>query len=74
VAGRLQSLIQNTIAPHTWQGVGGNGRIDYYPLGRALVISQTPDVHEMIEAFLTGLRELQKAGQPREAEPKATGQ
>ncbi|MCS6850562.1 MAG: hypothetical protein NZ700_05260 [Gemmataceae bacterium] len=55
----LIKLITNTIAPHTWSDVGGPGTIDYFPLGMALVINQTPDVQEQVAELLEALRRLQ---------------
>src|SRR5262249_53933029 len=42
----LMKLIANTVAPQSWNDVGGPGTIDYFPIGMALVINQTPDVQE----------------------------
>jgi hypothetical protein len=56
---RLIRLITNTIAPQSWSEVGGPGIIDYFPLGMALVVSQTSDVQDQIAELLTGLRRLQ---------------
>ena len=53
----LMRLIRGTIAPASWAEVGGRGTIDYFPLGMALVINQTPAVQEQIDALLHSLRE-----------------
>src|SRR5690242_10036323 len=55
---RLMDLITSAIAPRTWASVGGPGSIDYYPLGQALVINQTPDVQEQIADLLAAMRRL----------------
>jgi type II secretory pathway component GspD/PulD (secretin) len=55
----LIRLIMNVIAPTTWREVGGQGTIDYYPLGMALVITQTPDIQEQVADLLGALRRLQ---------------
>jgi len=55
----LIRLITNTVSPQTWTEVGGQGTIDYYPLGMALIINQTPDIQEQIAEFLAALRRLQ---------------
>jgi type II secretory pathway component GspD/PulD (secretin) len=55
----LIKLITNTIAPQSWASVGGQGTIDFYPLGMALVINQTPDIQEQVAELLTALRRLQ---------------
>src|SRR5207244_11263657 len=39
----LINLIQNTVAPNSWKDVGGQGTIQYYPLGMALVVNQTQE-------------------------------
>jgi hypothetical protein len=54
----LIRLITRTIKSASWDVQGGSGTIDYYPVGRALVVSQTPDVQEQIEDFLASLQAL----------------
>ncbi|MCI0380797.1 MAG: hypothetical protein L0215_24705 [Gemmataceae bacterium] len=56
---KLMRLLANSIAPKTWSEAGGSGTIQYFPLGMALVISQTPEVHAEIQAMLAALRRLQ---------------
>src|SRR5207245_976261 len=55
----LIRLIQSVIAPLTWREVGGQGTIEFYPLGMALVITQTPDIQEQIADLLGALRRLE---------------
>ena len=55
----LIHLITSSVAPDTWEAMGGPGRIEYYPLGMALVINQTPDVIEEVNRLLESLRQLQ---------------
>jgi type II secretory pathway component GspD/PulD (secretin) len=55
----LIKLITNTIAPQSWTTVGGQGTIDFFPLGMALVINQTPDIQEQVAELLSALRRLQ---------------
>src|SRR5262249_17299517 len=55
----LIKLITNTIAPQSWSDVGGQGTIQYFPLGLALVVNQTPDIQEQIADLLAALRRLQ---------------
>ena len=55
----LIRMVTNTIAPQSWASVGGPGTIDYYPLGMALVITQTPDIQEQVAELLQALRRLQ---------------
>lgn len=55
----LINLITNTIEPSSWAQMGGAGTIDYFPLGMALVVNQTPDIQEQIAELLAALRRLQ---------------
>ena len=55
----LIKLIQNTIEPQSWSTVGGQGTIEFYPLGKALVVNQTPDIQEQVQELLNALRRLQ---------------
>ncbi len=55
----LIDLITSTIAPDTWDEVGGAGAIEPFPTNLSLVISQTQDVHEQIADLLDQLRRLQ---------------
>jgi type II secretory pathway component GspD/PulD (secretin)/tetratricopeptide (TPR) repeat protein len=56
---QLIGLITSTIKPQSWSSVGGPGTIQYYPLGGALVINQTPDIQEQVAELLSALRRLQ---------------
>lgn len=51
----LIDLIQNTIAPESWDVNGGRGTIVYWEPGFALVVRQTEGVHEEIGGVLRGL-------------------
>jgi hypothetical protein len=54
------SLIDNittNIAPVTWDEVGGPGSIQPFTNAAALVIAQTPEIHEFIAEYLRALRE-----------------
>jgi type II secretory pathway component GspD/PulD (secretin) len=55
----LIATIKNTVAPGSWSDMGGPGTIDYFPLGMALVINQTPDIQEQVAELLAALRRLQ---------------
>ena len=55
----LVELIQQTIAPHTWDVNGGLGSIYYWRPGRAMVIRQTGEVHGQIGGLLD---QLNRAG------------
>lgn len=56
---RLMALLQTSVAPESWQTAGGTGRVDYYPLGMALVVRQTAARHAEIQDLLAALRRLQ---------------
>lgn len=54
----LVELIQNVIAPSTWDVNGGNGSIRYWRPGHALVVRQTEQIHEDVGGLL---RQLERA-------------
>jgi type II secretory pathway component GspD/PulD (secretin) len=58
---QLITLITSTVAPQSWQSMGGQGTIEYFPLGMALVVNQPPDIQEQIAELLAALRRLQDA-------------
>jgi len=70
-------MIVSLMAPTSWDEIGGPGSIAWLSMGRieALVVSQTPDVHEEIEAFLKR-PEFRRSQTPRtgasRAEPPLT--
>jgi hypothetical protein len=55
-AAELIELIQNTIAPDSWDINGGNGSIRYFSLLRVLVVRQTGEVHHQIRSGLSQLK------------------
>ena len=55
----LIRLIVNTVKPESWDVNGGRGTIDYFPLGMALTVNQTPEIQEQVAKLLTALRRLQ---------------
>jgi hypothetical protein len=52
--------ITGSIAPTTWDEVGGPGTITEFAPAGALVISQTTEVHEEIAEYLKALRDVAK--------------
>ncbi len=56
---RLIRLIVSTVKPESWDVNGGHGTIDFFPLGFALTVNQTPDVQEQIANLLVYLHRLQ---------------
>jgi type II secretory pathway component GspD/PulD (secretin) len=55
----LIKLITNSVEPQSWASMGGRGTIEFFPLGMALVINQTPDIQEQVAELLQALRRLQ---------------
>ena len=55
----LIELITQTVAPTTWNTVGGPGAVMPFQTNRSLVVSQTQEVHEEIADLLDQLRRLQ---------------
>ncbi|NCY02631.1 MAG: hypothetical protein EBX36_06895, partial [Planctomycetia bacterium] len=55
----LIDLIQNTVAPQSWNTVGGQGAIQPFATNLSIVVSQTQEVHEEIADLLEQLRRLQ---------------
>jgi general secretion pathway protein D len=55
----LVELVTTTVAPQSWQEVGGPGAISGYENNLSLVVSQTQEVHEQIADLLEQLRRLQ---------------
>jgi hypothetical protein len=72
----LINMITSTIKPTTWDSVGGPGNIAPANLGsaKALVISQTDDVHSQIAETIAKIRAIAKktpdAGPPQRDKPK----
>jgi hypothetical protein len=56
---QLIKLIVNTVQPESWKANGGSGTIEYYPLGMALVIHQSPQVQQQVADLLKSLHRLQ---------------
>jgi RNA polymerase sigma factor (sigma-70 family) len=52
----LVRLITQVVEPQSWSAMGGQATIEFFPLGKSLVVNQTPVVLEQIEAVLEGLR------------------
>ena len=55
----LMELITTTVAPESWEEVGGTGTIAPFPTNLSLVVAQTQEVHEKIVDLLAQLRRLQ---------------
>ena len=55
----LTELITSSIAPDTWDQVGGPASVRIHPTTLSLVIRQTQKIHEEITDLLEQLRRLQ---------------
>jgi hypothetical protein len=58
----LRDLIVATIAPETWDDIGGPGAADYRD--GVLVVLQTPDVQRQVAGLVTTLQEVQSPAAP----------
>ncbi len=55
----IMQLIETTIAPDTWEAMGGPSTMAPYAQNLSLVVSTTSDVHDQILDLLANLRRLQ---------------
>lgn len=55
----LIGRLTRSVAPQTWESRGGQGSIDYFPLGNCLVVTQSADVQEQVAAALQSIRAQQ---------------
>jgi hypothetical protein len=69
----LIRIITRVVEPTSWEVMGGPGTIDFWPLGNALTVNQTSEVHERIQALLDGFRELREKA-PNTKQTKNEGQ
>jgi hypothetical protein len=58
VAAALIKRIANSVAKGSWEGAGGPGRMQFFPMGLALVVTQREDVQKEIAGLLAELRRL----------------
>jgi hypothetical protein len=55
----LVKLIEKSLEPKSWKAAGGAGTVEYYPLGRSLVVNQTAEMQEQVQELLKALRRVQ---------------
>ena len=53
-------MLTSTARPTTWDAVGGPGSISPFENGLFIVVSQTQEVHEEIEAVLEKMRKVMR--------------
>jgi hypothetical protein len=51
--------IMRTVSPDSWEGAGGTGTIQYFPLGKALVVTNTARVQARVNHMLETMRRVQ---------------
>jgi hypothetical protein len=56
----LISKITRTVSPASWEESGGTGTIQYFPLGMALVVNNTPRVQAQVMYLLETMRRVQE--------------
>ncbi len=61
----LAKILRTTVAPDSWDGVGGQGSIAVVPWQSMLVVRQSPARQEAVAAVLASLRQAPRA-QPRQ--------
>jgi hypothetical protein len=47
--------IETKVAPNSWAGAGGPGKIQAFARTASLVVTQTPEVHKELAAYLRRL-------------------
>ncbi|CAN5281935.1 hypothetical protein BH10PLA2_BH10PLA2_05010 [soil metagenome] len=57
----LIELIQTSLQPESWNKGGGPGTIEFFPVGKSLVINQSADMQEQVQELLNALRRLPEA-------------
>jgi hypothetical protein len=55
---RLIKIITHSVHPKSWSCTGGPATIEFYPIGKALVVTQTPEIHEHVAELIAMLRQL----------------
>ena len=55
----LIKKITSNVEPKSWASACGQGSIEYFPMGMALVVNHTPDVQTAVARYLDSLRKLQ---------------
>ena len=58
LAETLMRFIANAVAPKSWEQAGGDGTMQYFPFGTAIVVYQPQPVQEEVARFLTDLRRM----------------
>ena len=59
-ADHLVKVVMQTVRPYTWAESGGRGTAEFFDIGCALVVTNTPDVVSDVGALLEALRRLKE--------------
>lgn len=65
----LIQIITKTVEPDSWDIVGGPGSIQEFPPSKSLVINQTGENHDRIEALFAELRQGKRLGAAKTNSP-----
>lgn len=57
---KLTKLVTGMVRPHSWNTMDGPGSVDFFEIGCALVVKNSPDVVQEVNDLLDALRRLQK--------------
>jgi hypothetical protein len=60
-ADSIIEIVSSTVAPDSWDAVGGRGSIEYFPYSLDFVFAQTREVHEQVEELFVRLRKVPPA-------------
>jgi RNA polymerase sigma factor (sigma-70 family) len=66
----LMQVLSTTIDPSSWNLLGGQGSMVYYPQGYCLVIRQSPDVHKQVQDLLDTLEKIKTEQEKKMAAPR----
>jgi hypothetical protein len=65
-------VIRSLVEPESWQGSGGPGVVEYLPAKQLLLVRQTSEVHQQVDALVRIL--LESGGPPvKRTEPSNPG-
>jgi len=67
---RLVEYLLRNVEPESWQGQGGEGTIDFFPLGCTLLVRQSPDIQEKIADCLEQFRREMSSTRTGVVEPE----
>jgi type II secretory pathway component GspD/PulD (secretin) len=60
-ADRLVALVTSMVRPYSWDKMGGAGTAEFYDIGSALVVKNTPEVIQEVGDLLEALRRISPA-------------